>query len=62
MRKVEGSDRDEEVPPPILISLVEAVITNRVDEFTLATGISVGDELQTQIRPATTSLISPPIR
>lgn len=49
-RKVEGSDRDEEVPPPILISLVEAVITNRVDEFTQATGISVGDELQTQIR------------
>lgn len=49
-RKVEGSDRDEEVPPPILISLVEAVITQRVEEFVLATGISIGDELQTQIR------------
>ena len=49
-RKVEGSDKDEEVPPVILISLVEAVITNRVDDFTASTGISVGEELQQQIK------------
>lgn len=44
-----GGESDEEVPPVILISLVESVITDRLDDFVAATGIKVGKELQKQI-------------
>ncbi len=43
-------ENDEEVPPTVLISLVESVITGRVDDFVAATGIKIGDELQKQIK------------
>lgn len=44
-----GGESDEEVPPVILISLVESVITDRLDDFVASTGIKVGKELQKQI-------------
>ena len=49
-RTTPGTENEEEVPPAVLMALVEAVITDKVDAFTAATGITVGNEVQKDIR------------
>lgn len=49
-RTTPGTENEEEVPPAVLMALVEAVITDKVEAFTTASGITVGAEVQKDIR------------
>jgi len=44
-----SGDTQEEVPPAVLMALVEAVITDKTDEFVAASGIKIGPEVEKDI-------------
>lgn len=46
----QGQDGMEEVPPEVLMSLVEAVLTDKLAEFIEATGVKVGDKIVGDIK------------
>lgn len=45
-----GADNEEEVPPAVLMTLVDAVLTGRSEAFVAASGIKVGPEVEKDIR------------
>ncbi|MCB9893047.1 MAG: hypothetical protein H6839_01200 [Planctomycetes bacterium] len=49
-RKSADGSSVEEVPTSVLLAMVDAVLTGRVDEFTETAGVKVGDELQGDIK------------
>lgn len=49
-RKSEGGESSEEVPPSVLMALVDAVLTDRMPQFTDTTGITVSDEVSKDIK------------
>lgn len=49
-RTTVSGDASEEVPPAVLMALVEAVITNKTEAFVAASGIKVGPEVEKDIR------------
>ncbi|MDC1141546.1 hypothetical protein OAU50_00510 [Planctomycetota bacterium] len=49
-RKSGDGKRDEPVPPAIIMSLVEAVILDKLADFTEATGVKVGDKIKADIK------------
>ena len=48
-RKSPDGDGNEEVPAAVLLAMVDAVLTDRVDDFIAAAGIKVGPEIQASI-------------
>ena len=48
-RKSADGKKDEAVPPAIIMSLVDAVILDKIDDFTAATGIKIGKSIQKDI-------------
>lgn len=49
-RKTDGGAQSEEIPPQVILSLVDAVVTDRLEEFVAATGIGVNEDIQKQIK------------
>ncbi|MHC4839357.1 MAG: vWA domain-containing protein [Planctomycetota bacterium] len=49
-RKSKDGKRNEAVPPAIIMTLVESVILDKVDDFKSATGISVSSKIQSDIK------------
>ncbi|MCA8912428.1 MAG: hypothetical protein KDB82_12040, partial [Planctomycetes bacterium] len=49
-RKSPDGTTNEEVPPAVLLTMVDAVLTDRVDDFIETSGINVGEELQKSIK------------
>ena len=49
-RKSADGSTTEEVPASVLLTMVDSVLTDRVDEFVEAAGIKVGDEVQKNIK------------
>ncbi|MBZ0136072.1 MAG: hypothetical protein K8I27_06845 [Planctomycetes bacterium] len=48
-RKSPDGTTTEEVPPSVLLTMVDSVLTGRVDEFIATAGINVGEQIQTDI-------------
>jgi hypothetical protein len=48
-RKTEDGGAEEDVPPQVLMALVEAVLTQKTDAFMEATGVKAGQELQDDV-------------
>jgi hypothetical protein len=49
-RKTDDGGAEEEVPPQVLMALVEATLTGKAEAFTEATGVKAGEELLEDIR------------
>lgn len=49
-RKSPDGNTTEEVPPSVLLTMVDSVLTGRIDEFIATAGINVGEQIQKDIR------------
>lgn len=49
-RATPAGDNEEEVPPAVLMTLVDAVLTGRTEAFVAASGIKIGPEVEKDIR------------